>query len=140
MLSNSQLLCAVVVTLAMAAAVTAQAPGWVRQPDMLMARSDLRISYDDKYAYLAGGCNVSQPVAGTGCTSITSYFTRFDFANETFEVLPSLPVARYRYSSVLLNGLFYLIGGRALDDTFIAQVDGACEESCWKIVVPLVVS
>ena len=122
---NLQLLCALAVTLTMASAVAAQAPGWVRQPDMLMTRSDFRISSDNKYAYLAGGCNVSQPVAGNGCTSITSYFTRFNFANETFEVLPSLPVARYRYSSVLLNGMFYLIGGRALDDTFIAQVDGA---------------
>lgn len=97
---------------------------WVRKPDMLMARSDFRVASDGLFAYVAGGCNQNQPATFWGtCQSLTDYFTRFNFATETWEILPSMPRPRYRYASVYVNGSVYYIGGRDLMDAFIEPVD-----------------
>jgi hypothetical protein len=50
------------------------------------------------------------------CGSITAAFFSFDPVENEFTTLASLPQARYRHSSVIVDNKIWMIGGRTLFD------------------------
>lgn len=96
------------------------------------ALSDFTAVLDNEEAmvYLAGGCDSpdgNRFVKAFGefaCESISSSLFLFDLESLSFEeTAPSLPVARYRHASVLVNKQIWLVGGRDVEDNLISTVD-----------------
>lgn len=56
------------------------------------------------------------------CGSVTDAFFSFDPVENKFATLASLPVARYRHSSGVLDNKVWIIGGRNLADEYVTEV------------------
>lgn len=80
--------------------------------------------------YLAGGCNSPEgnrfnTTSGNfNCASLSDKMYVFNMDQRSFEeVAFSMPVARYRHAAAWTNNQVWLVGGRALNDDLITEVD-----------------
>eukprot|EP00455_Lapot_gusevi_P041775 TRINITY_DN4884_c0_g1_i1.p1 TRINITY_DN4884_c0_g1~~TRINITY_DN4884_c0_g1_i1.p1 ORF type:complete len:400 (-),score=150.85 TRINITY_DN4884_c0_g1_i1:192-1304(-) len=114
--------CASIVALLLACSSLAFAQTWTPKQSMVFARSDFVPVNDGTAMYIGGGCNGNQTVSGI-CPSVTNYFTKYNFATNTWTVLTSMPRPRYRYSASIVGNKIYFVGGRTLSDSIISEVD-----------------
>lgn len=62
------------------------------------------------------------------CGKITNRTYVFYPQTERIRRLPDMLVERYRHAAVFVeDGRLYVVGGRALDDTVVSQIDVSCE-------------
>lgn len=83
----------------------------------------------DGLIYIAGGCDStfgSQYSEETGtftCSSVSNSFYSFDPETGEFNVLPSMPEARYRHAAVAVNNQIWVVGGRDVDDGLVGNIN-----------------
>ena len=98
--------------------------------DMPYAVSDYNIAIDNTtgYVYIAGGCDTAQTCAGplTGfscvCSELTNKALKYDIPNDAWSTLADMPGALYRHVGGLLDGKFYVIGGRDVNDNLVTSM------------------
>ena len=58
-----------------------------------------------------------------GCTSVSESFYSFNPITRKFAELGLLPRPRYRHSSAMVGDELWLVGGRTIEDSLIAEID-----------------
>lgn len=110
------------VTMTMLSGV-AEAQTWVKEPSLLVTRSDFVAATVGEYTYLAGGCSGNQAVDGN-CPAYTAAHNRFHHPTKSFNTLANLPRSRYRYAVAVVDSKIYFIGGRTIPaDDPILEID-----------------
>ena len=94
---------------------------------MPVAVSDMVATPLGNKIIITGGCSSENERSALDgnfyCTQITNAVSAFIPTSATFSSLPPMPRERYRHSAAVVNNKLYVIGGRDLTDTFIADVD-----------------
>ena len=101
---------------------------WATNAKMLRPRSDMSATpLNTGRILIAGGCDGKQIKTdwGYGCNRITNTASLFNTFSNTFEATATMPRARYRHTSVHVDGKAYMLGGTNLDypEPVLAEID-----------------
>ena len=107
--------------------------GWEELDTKLpKAISDHTATRYGQIVYLAGGCDAengntwNEDARRFLCLSVSQSFYSFDLspgASNMTQILPDMPVRRYRHAAVAVHNKVFLVGGRDFNDSIVEQVD-----------------
>lgn len=105
---------------------------WVAKAPLPFPRSDMTattvIVNGTSNVFVIGGCTKDQGWVDDyggfyACPEITDKCTVYDPVTNTHKVCPAAPRQRYRHAAAAVNGSIWLVGGRAVDDSIVQEVD-----------------